>query len=815
MEVYKDAGYTIEERIEDLLSRMTLEEKAAQLCGDLTNEILMAGDGWEELLKEKYPNGHGRFTQYSITGLADPVKIAELTNKIQRYFMEKTRLGIPVALQSENLCGYPAMGGTLFPAQVNAGCTWDPDLVEEMTKIIGQESKAVGINSAMSPVIDVARDPRWGRTYETYGEDPYLISQMGIHYIKGMQGNKKDGVACVAKHFLGYSETQGGLNTATTRLNSRELYEVFATPFEAAMREADVSSVMANYAEIDGMCVVANRAIAHDLLRDTMKFEGILTSDGAGIMKTLTDFHIADTYEEAGYLAKKAGTDTEIPVGGSFAKLPRYVRSGQLDESVLDESVRRVLKVKFEYGLFENPYVDVEKVKEAMTNSKKNALSEEIAAKSLVLLKNNGVLPLKKGSRLAVIGPHADSLRYPVSGYTFPAYVEMLSAGASGNDSVSFNGIADEAAKAKDNEAANPFASFFKALTEEEKKKIGDMNSVLRSMGAVSLKEELEGRFEVNYAKGCDIIGPDESGFAEAVKAAEESDVVVFACGGNSGWVNVTGGEGKDRCKLDLPGVQQKLLEALCATGKKVVLVLYGPGIFATPWACEHVDGMLEAFMPGQFAGKVIADVLDGSANPGGKMTMTVPRSVGQVPVTYNHRTGSGYNRAGAGGGYGSAIFSGGYVDEDDSPLFCFGHGLSYTTFELKDFCLEETNVPTDGKIVVSLAVKNTGEREGDEVVQLYYHTKKAHVIRPVKQLAGFKRISLAAGEEKKVTFTLDTAQLGYYNEDMEFVVEPTVMDVMVGTSAHDIHFCEEVVLSGEKRDVMGRRSYTCSVTVE
>ena len=815
MEVYKDAGYTIEERIEDLLSRMTLEEKAAQLCGDLTNEILMAGDGWEELLKEKYPNGHGRFTQYSITGLADPVKIAELTNKIQRYFMEKTRLGIPVALQSENLCGYPAMGGTLFPAQVNAGCTWDPDLVEEMTKIIGQESKAVGINSAMSPVIDVARDPRWGRTYETYGEDPYLISQMGIHYIKGMQGNKKDGVACVAKHFLGYSETQGGLNTATTRLNSRELYEVFATPFEAAMREADVSSVMANYAEIDGMCVVANRAIAHDLLRDTMKFEGILTSDGAGIMKTLTDFHIADTYEEAGYLAKKAGTDTEIPVGGSFAKLPRYVRSGQLDESVLDESVRRVLKVKFEYGLFENPYVEVEKVKEAMTNSKKNARSEEIAAKSLVLLKNNGVLPLKKGSRLAVIGPHADSLRYPVSGYTFPAYVEMLSAGASGNDSVSFNGIADEAAKAKDNEAANPFASFFKALTEEEKKKIGDMNSVLRSMGAVSLKEELEGRFEVNYAKGCDIIGPDESGFAEAVKAAEESDVVVFACGGNSGWVNVTGGEGKDRCKLDLPGVQQKLLEALCATGKKVVLVLYGPGIFATPWACEHVDGMLEAFMPGQFAGKVIADVLDGSANPGGKMTMTVPRSVGQVPVTYNHRTGSGYNRAGAGGGYGSAIFSGGYVDEDDSPLFCFGHGLSYTTFELKDFCLEETNVPTDGKIVVSLAVKNTGEREGDEVVQLYYHTKKAHVIRPVKQLAGFKRISLAAGEEKKVTFTLDTAQLGYYNEDMEFVVEPTVMDVMVGTSAHDIHFCEEVVLSGEKRDVMGRRSYTCSVTVE
>ncbi len=813
MEIYKDAGYTVEERVEDLLSRMTLEEKAAQLCGDLASDILMAGDDLEELLKKKYPNGHGRFTQYSLTGLADPVKIAELTNKIQKYFMEQTRLGIPAALQSENLCGYPAMGGTLFPAQINVGCTWEPELVEEMTKIIGQESKAVGINSAMSPVIDVARDPRWGRTYETYGEDPYLISQMGIHYIKGMQGNKKDGVACIAKHFLGYSETQGGLNTATTRLNNRELYEVFATPFEAAMREADVSSVMANYAEIDGMCVVANKAIAHDLLRDTMKFEGILTSDGAGIMKTWTDFHIADTYEEAGYLAKKAGTDTEIPVGGAFAKLPQYVRSGQLEEALLDESVRRVLKVKFEYGLFENPYVDVEKVKEAMTNDRKNALSEKIASKSLVLLKNDGVLPLKKGTKLAVIGPHADSLRYPVSGYTFPAYVEMLSAGASGDNSVSFNGIADEAAKAEENQAANPFASFFKALTKEEKEKIGDMNFVLQSMGAVSLKEILEKRFEVVYAKGCDIIGLDESGIPEAVQAAEESDVVVFACGGNSGWVNVTGGEGKDRCRLDLPGVQQKLLEALCATGKKVVLVLYGPGIFATPWACEHVNGMIEAFMPGQFAGKVIADVLDGSVNPGGKMTMTVPRSVGQVPVTYNHRTGSGY--CSTSDSFVSAIFSGGYVDEDNRPLFCFGHGLSYTSFELSDFRIEETTVSTSGKIVVSVKVKNTGEREGDEVVQLYYHTKKAHVIRPVKQLAGFKRISLEAGEEKTVIFTLDTAQLGYYNEDMEFVVEPTVMDIMVGTSAHHIHFSGEVRLSGEKRSVMGRRIFTCNVAVE
>lgn len=813
MELYKDSTKPVQERVEDLLSRMTLEEKAAQLCGDLPMNVLTDGRPIKEVLKEKFPDGHGRFTQYSLVGLADPVKIAQVSNEIQHYFVEETRLGIPVALQTENLCGYPAMGGTLFPAQINVGCTWMPELAEEMSRIISEESRAVGINSAMSPVIDVSRDPRWGRVYETYGEDPYLTSQMGIHYINGMQNNK-DGVACIAKHFLGYSETQGGLNTATTRINDRELYEVFATPFEAAMREADVSSVMANYAEIDGMCVVANRKIAHDLLRDTMKFDGILTSDGAGILKTLTDFHIADTYEEAGLLAKKAGTDTEIPVGASFKQLPKYVRSGELDEALLDESVRRVLKVKFEYGLFEHPYVDVEKVAASMSTDAKKDFSEEIAAKSLVLLKNDGVLPLKKGTKVALVGPHADSLRYPVSGYTYPAYIEMVTAGNNGNsEEVSFNGIADEAAKAKDSGASmNPFASIMKALTPEDKEKIGDMHSVLRGMGCRSLKEELEDRFEVRYAEGCSIIGMETDGFADAVKAAEESDVVIMACGGNCGWVGVTGGEGKDRCRLDLPGVQQQLLEAVSAAGKPVVLVLYGPGVFSLPWACEHTNAMIQAWMPGARAGKVVANVLDGTSNPGGKLTTTVARSVGQVPVTYNHRAGSGY--ASKTDSLGSAIFSGGYVDESNAPLFCFGHGLSYTTFELSDFAIAEKEVPTDGVITVSCKVKNTGDRTGDEVVQLYYHTKKAHVIRPVKQLAGFKRITLAPGEEKKLTFSLNTAQLGYYNEFMEFVVEPTTMDIMVGTSAHDIAFADVVTLTGKKTDVMGKRVYTCPVTV-
>ncbi len=811
MELYKDKNQPVEKRVEDLLSRMTLEEKAAQLCGDLPMELAVDGMPTTERLKEKFPHGHGRLTQYSTMGLADPMRIARLTNVIQKYFVEETRLGIPVVLQSENLCGYPAMGGTLFPSQINASCTWDPELVEEMSRIIGQESRSVGITSAMSPVIDIVRDHRWGRVYETYGEDPYLTSQMGIHYIRGMQGDKEHGVACIAKHFLGYSETQGGLNTAATRITDRELYEVFATPFEAAMREADVSSVMANYAEIDGICVVANRKIAHDLLRDTMKFEGILTSDGAGILKTFTDFKTAGSYKEAGYLAKKAGTDTEIPVGDSFRQLPEYVRSGQLDESVIDESVRRVLKMKFEYGLFEHPYIDEEKVRLSMNNEDKSRLSEKIAAKSLVLLKNDGVLPLKKHTKVAVIGPHGDSLRYPVSGYTFPAYVEMLTAAADGGE-VTIGGMADEAKKSKSGRGNNPFGSFSKALDEEGRKKLGDMNQVLRSMGARTLKEVLSERFPVQYAKGCNVNDQDESGIAEAVEAAKNSDVVVLACGGNCGWFNVTGGEGKDRCSLELPGVQQKLLEAVAGTGKPVVMVLYGPGIFALPWACDHVSAMIQAWMPGQFAGKVVADVLDGTANPGGKLTTTIPRSVGQTPVVYNHRMGSGY--ASCTDNLGTVVFTGGYVNEPSEPLFCFGHGLSYTTFGLSGFEVDSAEVPVGGKIMVRCQVENTGERDGDEVVQLYYRTWGAHVVRPVKQLAGFARVELKAGEKKQVSFALDTAQLGYYNEDMEFVVEPVSMDMMVGVSAHDIAFKQQVKLTGEKMPVMGRRAYSCAVEV-
>lgn len=811
--IYKDASRPINTRVEDLLSRMTLEEKAAQLCGNLPGAIVVDGKVDKKKLKEMFPNGHGRFTQFSMIGLTSPEMIAEVSNEIQRYFVEETRLGIPVALQSENLCGYPAAGGTLFPSMMNMASTWEPELAQEMAAVIGQESRSVGINSSMSPVIDVSRDPRWGRTYETFGEDPYLVTQMGVNYIQGMQGDKEHGTACIAKHFLGYAETQGGLNCAAARINDRELYEIFATPFEAAAKEADVSGMMANYGEIDGLNVCANPKITKDLLRDTMGFRGMLTSDGGGVMRLWNFYHLTRTYPEAGLLAKKSGVDTEIPVGFGFSVLPEFIRQGKLDESVLDESVRRILTIKFEYGLFDHPYVDVNRVSGAMVNEEKKALGKKIAQDSMILLKNDGILPLKKGTKVAVIGPHADSLRYSVSGYTYPAYIEMIDSFMK-QENVTFGGIGDEVAKEKkENGGANPFGAMFACLSDEELAKLGSMNEVLRSMGARSLKETMEERFDVNYAQGCTITGTQKDGFEAAVHAAKESDVVVLALGGNCGWVNVTGGEGKDRSSLELPGVQQQLLEAVEEVKKPVIVVLYGPGSFAVSWAQEHAAAILEAWMPGPEAGTAVADVLDGTINPGGKLPVTVPRSVGQVPIYYNHKVGSGY--ADGADEMSSMIFSGGYVNEPGTPLYPFGYGLSYTTFELGGLRIEQKKVPTDGEIHISCTIKNTGTRNGSEVVQLYTHFMDAHVTRPNKSLSGFKRVELNTGEEKTVSFTLDTAQLGYYNENMNFVVEPGELEIMVGTSAHALPLKDSVWLTGKTVNVMGKRTYSCAAEVK
>ncbi|SHE51739.1 glycoside hydrolase family 3 N-terminal domain-containing protein [Alkalibacter saccharofermentans] len=812
--LYKDKHQPSNVRVDDLLSKMTIEEKVAQLCSDLPVNFVENGELNNEA-KIKFKDGLGRITQYSTLGLISASSIAKTSNDIQRFFVEETRLGIPVMLQGENLCGYPGAGGTLFPSQINLGSTFKPELAKEMAEVISEETMAVGIKQALSPVIDVSRDPRWGRTYETYGEDPYLITQMGINYIKGMQKNKTQGVLATAKHFLGYSETQGGLNMTATRLCDRELYEVFATPFEAAIKEADLGSVMASYSDIDGIPVAANKKIATGLLRDTMGFEGVLVSDGAAILK-IFDYHkIGKTYQESGVLACRAGCDTEMPIGNAYRHLPEYIGKGMLSLERLDEAVKRVLKSKFEYGLFDNPYVDEKKISVSMANDKKWELVEQITEESIILLKNdNKLLPIKKGKKIAVIGPHGGSLREPISGYTYPAYVEMMIA-ANNEESdmeISFQGMSDEAKKDKaSNKDEKPKSPFTVAVfNNEEIESLKDMDSIYKGQyKQKTLVEFLSQESIVSYAKGCDVIDDSTDGFAEAIKVAQESEVVVMTLGGNCGWFGTTGGEGKDRSTLELPGVQQKLLEKIAATGKPIVLVLYGPGIFSINWSLEKVDSIIQAWLPGAKGAEAVGKVIYGDANPGGKLPVSIPRSVGHIPSNYNHRTGSGY-----GSSKGNLVMGTGYVDSPDTPLLPFGFGLSYTSFELYDFALESKEVDTDGTIVATCKVENTGKFDGDEVIQLYYYFKDAWVTRPIKQLGGFKRISLKAGEIKTLKFNLDAAQTGYYNEEMEFVVEPGRLDIMIGTSAESINFKEEILLVGNKVDLTGKRKYTCDVKV-
>ncbi len=436
----------------------------------------------------------------------------------------------------------------------------------------------------------------------------------------------------------------------------------------------------------------------------------------------------------------------------------------------------------------------------------------------MTLLKNDGILPLGT-PKLAVIGPHANSLRYPISGYTYPAYLEMIDA-SRGKDSnnITIGGMKDESAKedassgyeVKKKKSGGAFASMVDLFNEEQKARICNMTTSLQQTDCQSLYEILDKRYTVTYAPGCDIVKPGQDGFDQAVAAAKGSDIVIMALGGNCGWVNVTGGEGKDRSLLDLPGEQQALLEAVVATGKPVVLILYGPGCFAIPWADEHCSAIVQAWMPVPYAGVAAAGLLDGTINPGGKLPVSFPRTVGQVPVFYNHKVGSGYDDV-----YGNnTIFSGGYVDGSARPLYPFGYGLSYTTFALSDFAVEQPEVPTkDGIIRLSVKVTNTGTRPGDEVVQLYTHFKDAYVTRPWKQLTGFLRVSLDPGQSKRVDFAVKTSQLGYYNEDMEFVVEPGALDLMVGTSSTDIAFTREIQLTGERWPLAGRRSYTSEAT--
>jgi beta-glucosidase len=763
--LYRDPIHPIEERGGDLLSRMTLDEKLAQLSGVWVFELLEDAAFSVEKAKPLIGNGIGQITRLAGATNLDPASSAELANSIQAFLVENTRLGIPAMIHEECCAGYMAHGATYFPQIIGLASTWEPELVEEMTTTIRTQMRTVGAHQGLSPVLDIARDPRWGRVEETFGEDPYLVSRMGVSYVRGLQGpDLKHGIVATGKHFVAYSLSEGGMNCAPVHLGTRELHEVFLTPFEAAIKEARLASIMNAYHELDGVPCGGSWELLTGLLRERLGFDGIVVSDYFAIKQLFNFHHVAQDDGEAAGMALEAGIDVELPGTDCYGSpLREAVKNGAVDESLIDQAVSRVLRTKFALGLFENPYVDVEQAARIFDPSAPRALAYEIALKSIVLLKNEGnLLPLRKAlSAIAVIGPNADSVRSMFGDYTYPAHIETM---------------------------------------------MGENPELYASMPGVleSVKRQVLPPTEVFYARGCDVSGESKDGFAEAVEIARQADVVVLALGGKSGLTpNCTCGEARDRADIGLPGVQQELVQAVYKTGTPTVVVLLNGRPLAIPWIAAHIPAILEAWLPGEAGGAAIADVLFGDYNPGGKLPITLPRAVGQIPIHYNHKPSGGRSQ-----------WYGDYVSTSAKPLFPFGHGLSYTRFTLDNLRIEPQQVEAEGKVEVSVDVENTGKRPGDEVVQLYVHLDGRSVTRPVKELKGFKRITLEPGEKRTVTFTLAVSQLGFYSRAMTFAVEPGDVGVMVGNSSDDARLTGKFEIVGETTDVSGIKTFFSEVSV-
>jgi beta-glucosidase len=792
--VYLDPDKSIEKRTSDLLSRMTLDEKIAQLQSHWGFELMGPGGIDKKRMNKLLKHGVGHISRIAGMALLPPFIVALITNAIQRHLKQHTRLGIPAIIHEECLAGLQAREATSFPQIIGLASTWDPSLAERMTEIIRTQMRAIGVHQGLSPVLDIARDPRWGRTEETYGEDPYLVARMGTSYVRGLQGSSlKQGIIATAKHFIGYSASEGGLNWAPPHINSKELYEVFARPFEAAIREADLRSVMNAYNEMNGIPCALSYEILTNLLRNKLGFKGFAVSDYMAVSTAHTYHHVTKNLTEAAIRALKAGLDIELPFVEAYtAKLKDAVESAALPEDILDAAVTRVLKAKFELGLFEERFVNKLKIKSAYSNSKNQKLSLEIAQKSIVLLKNqDNILPLSKDiPSIAVIGPNADSIRKLLGDYSYISQIEGV---------LVFMLNPDNMMTAEINEKV--FKEILEAKDEEEAaKKFYKRKTVYEA-----IKDKVRKETRVGYAKGCNILDNSEQGFKEAVELARASDVVVLVLGDRCGLkLNCTCGEGRDRTDLSLPGVQEKLLREIAAVGKPVILVLVNGRPVSLKWASMHIHAIVEAWVPGEQGGQAIADILFGDCTPGGKLPITFPKNAGQIPVYYYHKPSGGRSN-----------LHGDYVDETAKPLYEFGYGLSYTDFTYSDLAITPASVDLRGQVTLTMRICNSGNREGDEVVQLYVHDREASVTRPVKELAGFCRVCLDPGKTCSITFTINPSQLGFLNQHDEFIVEPGTIDVMIGSSSNDIRLQGEFKMTGDSLKITERKTFFSDVKVK
>lgn len=792
------------DKVDELLRQMTLEEKAMQLSCVVPLALLDVNGLMHNQADLLLKQGIGHVAGIGLLGHKSPETIAKSVNAVQHYLVTETRLKIPAIFHNEALNGVVAPNFSAFPTPIGLAATWDPAGVQEMADIMRRQMRATGMLHALAPVMDVARDARWGRVTETYGEDPYLVSAMSVAFTLGMQGSDlREGVLVCAKHFLGYAVTEAGQNMAMTMIGPRELYEVYARPFEAAIKLAHLAGVMASYSEFEGVPIHTSHAVLTDLLRGRMGFTGTVVSDYNGVGWAQTRQLVASTPEDIGALALNAGMDVELPgIHGYGQVLVQAVKSGKVTGSQLNESVRRVLRDKFVLGLFENPYVKEDPIVIRKVAGEGNDLSKRLAAESITLLKNdNNLLPLDRNiKRVAVIGPNADSTMVGFPQYSYPAAIPML-------------GVAVKLGKFPMPGVGDVPKEGMAAL-QAELEGSNDVGEYARkNYGAVSLADairKLSPDAQVTAVACTGILPSQPTDIPAAVAAAKAADVVVLYIGGKGGWYgdDLTEKEGGDTANIDLPLQQVELVNAITALGKPTVAVVsMGRPQCLTP-VIDKLPAVLTAYYGGPHQGTVLADAILGVTNPGGKLPITIPRHVGQVPIHHGQKNGSGYRRT-------KADIHRGYLDMPSTPLFPFGHGLSYTTFSYSPLQLVSDKIDVAGEAQVSLTVSNTGKLRGTEIVQLYAADTATGVTLPAQQLIGFARVDLDPGASKKVTFKIPMSLLGYTGLSGKFIIEPGPVEISAGSSSSDIRSSATFNIAGKTRTISSsERTFMSAVTV-
>ncbi|MFE9815167.1 glycoside hydrolase family 3 N-terminal domain-containing protein [Streptomyces sp. NBC_00236] len=773
---WRDPSLTPEERVADLIPRMTLEEKTAQLYGIWVGADA-EGDGVAPHQNDMVDDvdfddlttrGLGQLTRPFGTAPVDPGVGALALARAQERIAEAGRFGIPALAHEECLAGFTAWGATAYPVPLSWGAAWNPDLVAEMARRIGADMRAVGVHQGLAPVLDVARDLRWGRVEETIGEDPYLVATIGTAYVRGLESA---GIISTLKHFAGYSASAGARNLSPVRAGAREMADVILPPFEMAVLEGGARSVMHSYAEIDGVPAAADPALLTGLLRDTWGFTGTVVADyfGIGFLETL--HKVAADRAGAARLALGAGVDVELPTVRSYGDvLVAAVREGAVDEALVDRALRRVLLQKCELGLLDPDWsplpaalngADPEKARDTVNLDppENRALARQLAEQACVLLANpGGTLPLRNPGRVAVVGPRADDALAMLGCYSFPSHVGV----------------------------SHP--EFTMGI---------DVPTVLDS-----LRGEFPGS-AVDFTAGCEVDGTDTSGIAEAVRLARDSDVCVAVLGDRAGlFGRGTSGEGCDATDLSLPGVQGELLDALLATGTPVVLVLLTGRPYALGRWADRTAAIVQAFFPGEEGGPALAGVLSGRVNPSGRLPVGVPQGPGGQPWTYLQPP---------------LGLASGVSNLDPTPLYAFGHGLSYTTFDWEQGDPAPVEIPTDGSADVEVTVRNTGERDGAEVVQLYLHDPVAQTTRPQARLIGYARVPLAAGAAARVRFRFHADLASFTGIGGRRVVEPGALELRLAASsdAADVRRTLRLRLTGPERIVDHRRQLVCGTSVE